>query len=172
MAFSMKSISTEKIIKIAGTGNLMKKSFCIIIFFLFFINTNLFSDETIEKKEALKLGTGFYYSLYKTRLIERDSFLEKKINSIVLADGIVKKSLNEKRYKNEFCIVVREPDSEKYRVKIDYYVFFKSLEDVKNFVSGMGFSFRGQMAGFTPVNSSRTHFIIDIIYESGTVTID
>ncbi len=151
----------------------MMKRFILIFIILFFaISTVLYSQQKEDKTDIVELNLGFYYRLYKTELIGRDDFLAEKIGRMIRADGIVKNRYTEKRYKNEVCIVVQEPESEKYSLKIDYYIFFKSMDEAENFIRGVNFSFTGQITGFTPVNSNRTHYIIDIVYQSGTISIE
>ncbi len=146
-------------------------SFCYVILFLLVFQLPIGAEDQNSAVDFV-MGRDLYLEMTRVKPLVRDDVLDKRIGSIVDGKGVVKSVIPEERYHCQVCVVLQDVESSRYGINLRYHLFFKSREEAQKAVAGMDMQFRGQLAGFTPLDSLRKAYIIDIIYESGTVGVE
>ena len=111
-------------------------------------------------------------SLYQTKPIIRDDFLEKRLNRIILTRGKIVSIDKSKRYKRRYRIVVTDLEARGLKLNVKYYVFIDNKESYSFLSKNSIFEFNGQFMAFTPLNSKRDSYIFDIVLEKGAIIIE
>ena len=141
------------------------------VLFLFF-SAPLSSDTAGETVKTIELNKNFYQGFYSLAPIEKDDFWKEKLNNIAQGKGVIFSVERMERYKKFFRIVVTDREAARYNLNIKYYIFAEKEESVALLVKDDVFEFRGQIIAYTPVNSTRTEYIIDMIFEKGAVSLE
>jgi len=147
-------------------NNIIKK--ILIIPFLIFVICGVSSG----KDEAVVLDSGFFKDFSGKQIIQRDDFLESLTNKIVIGRGIIKDISVKERYKKKYRIIIESSDSENYNQKIIFFVFLDNKNTVDLLSLNSKFEFKGQLMGYTPLDTKRSEYIIDIILMEGSTVID
>jgi len=122
--------------------------------------------------DTLYLDKKFFWKFSGTPLIEKDNFLEERMNRIVRGRAVIKSIDRVDRYRKQFRIELVDKAAERYKLTIKYYIFFDSEEYEKMLVEGEIIEFKGQFMAYTPVNNYRNSYIIDIVLEEGAIVIE
>lgn len=146
-------------------------SFCYIILILLICRLPISAEDQGAAPDFI-LGRDLYLEMTRVKPLVRDDVLDKRIGSIVDGKGVVRSVISEERYHCRVCLILQDVESSRYGINLRYHLFFKNREEAQKALPGMDMQFRGQIAGFTPLDSARKAYIIDIIYESGTVGVE
>ena len=146
-------------------GKMLKKYF-VMIFIIFFL-ASLKAEE-----QKVFFDKTFMRNLNSARTIERDSFFEKNLNSIIQARAVVMSLDKTTRYKRLFRLILEDKEAEAYKIKIIYNVFFNKEETRLILDTGDNFEFSGQLVSCAPLNTARTAYILDIVLQEGALLIE
>jgi len=146
--------------------NALKKT-CLIVFFIGF--TSLFH---LPAADRVFFDKNFMKSLSSTRVIERDSYFESRINSIVQARAAVVSFDKAGRYKRLFRLMLEDTEAPAYKLKIIYNVFLNKEDTLTLLTTGDDFEFSGQLISCAPLNTGRTAYVLDIVLEEGALLIE
>jgi len=149
----------------------MKKIFFVLVI-LFVFSVAFFIPAGAEQITVFKMDKKFFTDFSRIPALQKDSILEEKLNTVILSSGVVESIDRVQRYKNSIRIKIVNKSSRGTGVGFVYYIFVKSQDSIPLLVEGQIFEFTGQFMAYTPVNSKRTSYIIDIVFEKGTVLID
>ena len=145
----------------------------LLLFFIMFYNFLFiaFSQEAgvfqksvnIDKKEIIKI------SGYDP--IIRDRYFKKNLNKIIIARGYVE-SVGEKIFlKKQYCITIIDNTPSK-KIDLRYHVYTKNKDFLVLVKKGDLFEFKGQFVMYTPLNSKRNSYLIDVLLEEGAVIVE
>ena len=123
-------------------------------------------------KQSISLGRDLYLEVARTQPVIRDKLMESRLRSFVEGKGLIQSVINEDRYRCSKCLVVQDRESLKYGINLRYYVFLRNQDEEVKALPGMKIQFRGQYLAYTPVDSSKKTYILDIVYESGTIVVE
>lgn len=118
------------------------------------------------------LDKKFFADLQKLAPVLRDGFLDEKLNTIVQGRGLVKSIDKVQRYKKKFRIVMVDLEAERNNLKVLYYVYIDSKTSISMLKTEENLEFSGQLVAYTPVNSRRDSYILDIIFEKGAMLVE
>jgi len=139
---------------------------------LFFVSAvSAPGQDKVTLKPDLSLDRNLFLEIARTQPVLRDKLLESRLRSFVEGKGLIQAVIDEERYRCKKCLIVQDRESLKYGINLRYHIFIKDDEEAKA-QSGMTLQFRGQYMAYTPVDSSKKVYILDVIYESGTVVVD
>lgn len=119
--------------------------------------TPLFSDN------ELVMDSMFFKKFGSISAISRDDYLEGFINGIIIGRGRIISVTEKERYKKKFRILIESTDSVKYNQKFIFYVFLDNRDTADLLTTGTDFEFKGQFMGYTPLNTKRNAYIIDVV---------
>lgn len=117
-------------------------------------------------------GRDVYMEIAKTPPMARDRVWQDKLNRLAEGQGTVLSVVNEDRYHRGICVIVQDQAALRYGITIHYHLFLNNTEEAAKAVPGMTIRFTGQCAAYTRFDSSGRSWIIDIIYESGVISIE
>ncbi len=120
--------------------------------------------------EVKILGVEFYTALQNTDPVKRDFFLAENVNKIITGCGYVQSVENWDRYRRRYRIVINAKDIK--NLNLIYYVFTDNRDYLKILKKNDLFEFRGQLVIYTPLNSRRDSYILDVILEDGAVIVE
>lgn len=142
----------------------------VILILIIFIVPASSQDE--PAKQSIALDRDLFYEVARTKPMLRDKLFETRLRSFVNGKGIIQTIINEDRYHCTKCLVVQDKESLKYGINLRYYIFLRNQDEEAKVLPGMIIQFRGQCLAYTPVDSSKKTYILDIVYESGTVLVE
>ena len=148
-----------------GYGKMLKK--CFVTVFIIFFLASLKAEE-----QKVFFDKTFMRNLNSAKAIERDSFFEKNLNSIIQTRAVVVSLDKTARYKRLFRLVLEDKEAEAHKMKIIYNVFFNKEETRSILNAGDIFEFSGQLVSSAPLNTARTAYILDIILQEGALLIE
>jgi hypothetical protein len=110
----------------------------------------------------------FMKELSRVPAVSRDEMLEERLDSTIHFRGIVIAVDGTRRYNKNLRGIVRNDPTDKADLDMTYYVFFNS--DDSRLITGRGekIEFSGKFVTFTPVNTRRDSYILDIVFEKAT----
>jgi len=121
---------------------------------------------------GLEFEGPFFQRLMRTSPILRDRFIETHLNRLVSARGKVISVDKAELYNGKARIVLRDTAAAGYNITILYHVYLKDSDAAGALSAGDLFSFTGQFVAYTPLNSLRSGYIIDILFQTGSVTFE
>lgn len=130
------------------------------------------SDEGAVKQISLPLDKKFYTEFYRTPPVLRDDFLESKLNTIVIVRGMITSINKIQKFKKNFRIVMMDQEAERLNIRITYHVYIDSKHSISMLKEKENLEFSGQLIAYTPTNSKRDAYILDIIFEKGAMLVE
>jgi hypothetical protein len=118
------------------------------------------------------LDKKFFADFQKLAPVLRDGFLDEKLNTIMQGRGLVKSIDKVQRYKKKFRVVMVDLEAERNNLKVLYYVYIDSKTSISMLKTEENLEFSGQLVAYTPVNSRRDAYILDIIFEKGAMLVE
>jgi len=122
----------------------------------------LLSVPSLPQSE-LVMDSLFFKKFNSLQAISKDDYLEGFINGIVIGRGKIISITESDRYRKKFKVVIESSDSVKYNHKVIYYLFLENPDAIEVLTVGSDFEFKGQFMNYTPLNSKRTWYIIDVV---------
>lgn len=130
------------------------------------------SDAGAVKLISLPLDKKFYSEFYRTPPVLRDDFLESKLNTIVIGRGMITSIKKIQKFKKNYRIVMMDQEAERLNIRITYHVYIDSKHSISMLKDKESLEFSGQLIAYTPTNSKRDAYILDIIFEKGTMVLE
>ncbi|MBP7734683.1 MAG: hypothetical protein KA369_01795 [Spirochaetes bacterium] len=152
------------------TANILR--ICSALLLMTMAPIRLFPEEGAPQQKALPLDKKFFSEFQRTAPILRDDFLESRMNSIVLVRGLVTSIQKTTRLKKKYRVILTDPEAERLNVKIVYHVYIDSAVSISMLSENRNLEFSGQLIAYTPINSKRDSYILDILFEKGAVIIE
>ncbi len=118
------------------------------------------------------LDKKFFSDFQHTPPVLRDGFFNERLNSIVQGKGQVRSIDKVQRYKKKFRVVLVDLEAEKLNIKVLYYVYIDSKTSISMLKAEESLEFSGQLVAYTPVNSRRDTYILDVIFEKGAMLVE
>ncbi|HOP61838.1 MAG TPA: hypothetical protein PK358_15120 [Spirochaetota bacterium] len=143
----------------------MNRKYVVIIFILFMV-LPLFSQSEIV------MDRSFFSKFSRIRTISRDDYLEGYINGIVIGRGKITSITESSRYKKKFRVVVESTDSSRYNQRFTFFLFLDNRDTADLLTAGTDFEFKGQFMGYTPLNTRRNSYIIDVVLMDASTVIE
>ena len=140
------------------------------IILLFILSPFLYSKSAKVSDAPIILNKKYYYSLKRLPPIKRDAFFDEALNKIIQGKGYIESIEKFDRYKRQFRIVII--DSKAQNLNIRLYIFTNTEEYLQALKKGDVFQFKGQFVLYTPLNSRRDSYILDIILEDGSLLVE
>lgn len=128
--------------------------------------------EDEKDPDTLALDGKFFAEFAKMAPILRDNFLEDKINAIIQGRGLVRSIRKVERFKKNYRVVLVDQDAESMGLRFVYHVYIDSRHSIALLKEQERLEFSGQLAAWTPLNSRRDAYILDIIFEKGAVLVE
>ncbi len=145
---------------------------CSAILLLALLPIRLFPEDGASPHKQLPLDKKFFSEFQRTAPILRDDFLESRMNSIVLARGMVTSIQKNTRLKKKYRVILTDPEAERLNVKIIYHIYIDSTVSISMLSENRNLEFSGQLIAYTPLNSKRDAYILDILFEKGAIIIE
>ncbi len=114
----------------------------------------------------------FFKSFSKISSIIRDDYIEQQLNRIVIGRGIITEISEKERYKKKYRIVIESSDARQYGQKFLFYIFLDNRNTFDLLTKNSAFEFKGQLVGYTPLDTKRNEYILDIIFMDGSTIIE
>lgn len=118
------------------------------------------------------LDKKFFSEFLRLPPVLRDGYFDEKMNAIVQGRGLVKSIDKVQRYKKKFRVVLVDLDAERSNLKILYYIYIDSKTSISMLKTEENLEFSGQLVAYTPTNSRRDAYILDIIFEKGAMLVE
>ena len=138
----------------------------ILILLIFFIGSQSFSN---ANKKVIQLNREFYGDLIKSKALTRDILLNGMQGAVVQGRGYVESVDKTERYRRNYRIIAIDNDAQELNVRL--YIFTDNEDYLTLLKKGDSFDFTGQFVVFTPLNSRRDSYILDIILEDGALSV-
>lgn len=129
-------------------------------------------DEEAAKKDPRPLDKKFFAEFLRIPLILRDDFIESRMNTVVLARGLVTSIEKNIRLKKKYRVILADPEAERMNIRIVYHVYIDSTITISMLQENKNLEFSGQLIAYTPISSRRDAYILDILFEKGAVIIE
>jgi len=123
-------------------------------------------------ENELVMDKTFFKGFSVLNSLVRDEFIEKQMNRIVIGRGTIISISEQERYKKKYRIVVESSDAGEYGQRFRFYIFTDNKDTLDLLTLDSSFEFKGQLAGFTPLDTKRTQYILDIIFMDGSTIIE
>lgn len=132
----------------------------------------VWTEEETPVKAPLPLDIQFYAGLSRAPAILRDDYLKKRLNSIVLGRGVITSIIKTPGFKKNHRIDIIEREAERLGIRIIYRIHVDSGHTIAMMKENERLEFTGQLIGYTPTNSRRDAYILDILLEKGAMLIE
>lgn len=123
-------------------------------------------------ENELVLDKTFFKNFTVLNSLVRDEFIEKQMNRIVIGRGTIISITEQERYKKKYRIVVESSDAPEFGYRFRFYIFTDNKDTLDLLTLDSSFEFKGQLAGYTPLDTKRTHYILDILFMDGSTIIE
>lgn len=130
------------------------------------------SDEGTVQQTSLALDKKFYSEFYRTPPVLRDEFLEGRLNTIVTGRGLIISIKKIQKFKKNYRIVMIDREAEQQNIRITYHVYIDSSHSISMLKEKETLEFSGQLFAYTPANSRRDAYILDILFEKGAMVLE
>jgi hypothetical protein len=130
------------------------------------------SDEGTGQQKPLPLDKKFYSEFYRTPPVLRDEFFEGMLNSVVIGKGLITSIKKIQKFKKNYRIVMVDQEAERLNIRITYHVYIDSTHSISMLKEKESLEFSGQLFAYTPSNSKRDAYILDILFEKGTMVLE
>jgi hypothetical protein len=145
------------------------------LFFAAFMVTGLsieFSGDLSAREERALFNRAFFADLRRTPRIKRDLFLEERVNSLIVARGIIAGTSEKNAFGKRFRVVLKDPEAGALGISIVYHLYTDSLHSMEMLPEQRLFEFSGRLVAYTPTSTKRESYILDVIMEKGAVVIE
>ncbi|MBN2078225.1 MAG: hypothetical protein JW838_04625 [Spirochaetes bacterium] len=130
------------------------------------------AGEAPDEKARVLLDRSFYIALRRTPRIMRNSFLEKRLNALVVARGMVSATGENKLFDKRYRIILTDPEAESLGMRIVYHIYADRLDSIEMLSEHRLYEFSGRLVAYTPLSTKRESYILDVILEKGAVVIE
>ena len=120
----------------------------------------------------LPLDAPFYTAFSRTPAILRDDYLKARLSAVVLGRGLITSISRVPGFKKNFRIDMVDQEAERLGIRITYRVHVDSKHTISMLKEHERLEFTGQLIGYTPTNSRRDAYILDILLEKGAMLIE
>jgi hypothetical protein len=103
-------------------------------------------------------------------LISRDEFWKTKLNTLLEGKGKVVSVEERPQFRRKYRITLTGGIDSK--VALVYYIYTDNEEYTRLLVPGTFFGFKGQFVMFTPLNSKRNLYLLDLLLEDGAALVE
>ena len=107
-------------------------------------------------------------SCAKLDLISRDEFWKVKLNTLLEGKGKVVSVEERPQFRRKFRITLTGGNE----ISLVYYIYTDNEEYTKLLQPGTLFGFKGQFVMFTPLNSKRNLYLLDLLLEDGAALVE
>lgn len=114
----------------------------------------------------------FFSDFQRTPAVLRDGLFDERLNAIILGRGQVRSIDKVQRFKKKFRVVLVDLEAEKLNLKVLYYIYIDSKTSISLLKTEESLEFSGQLVAYTPVNSRRDAYILDVIFEKGAMLVE
>jgi hypothetical protein len=149
----------------------MRRLTCVCVFFLALAYGMNAYHVFAQKKPLLSMHKDLIDGVARLSPFARDPFWERNINRILYSKGYVESVKETTRYKRKYRIEVIDKNSSD-AFSIRYYVYTDNDEYVELLRKNVLFEFKGQFTVYTPLNSRRNAYILDVILEDGALLVE
>ncbi|HQF08742.1 MAG TPA: hypothetical protein PLM53_10695 [Spirochaetota bacterium] len=139
---------------------------------LAFFPARLFPEQETAKQNSLPLDKKFFVEFVRIPLIMRDDFIENRLNTVVLARGVVTSIEKNISLKKKYRVIIRDTEAERLNIKVTYHLYVDSTVTISMLQENKNLEFSGQLIAYTPTSSKRDAYILDIMFEKGAVIIE
>ncbi len=139
---------------------------------LVFFPAGLYPQQGAEKPNSLPLDKKFFTEFLRIPLIMRDDFIEKRMNTVVLARGVVASIEKNLSLKKKYRVILKDPEAERLNIRVTYHLYIDSTITISMLEENKNLEFSGQLIAYTPTSSRRDAYILDILFEKGAVIIE
>jgi hypothetical protein len=139
---------------------------------LAFLPARLYPEQEGAKQNSFPLDKKFFAEFARIPLIMRDDFIENRLNTVVLARGVVTSIEKNLRLKKKYRVILKDPEAERLNIKVAYHVYVDSTVTISMLQENKNLEFSGQLIAYTPTSSRRDAYILDILFEKGAVIIE
>jgi hypothetical protein len=153
-------------------GKMKKNAIIVIICLIAGLSVPAASEQEKAVQPSLVLDAQFYSGLMRTPPVLRDDFLKSRLNTVVLGRGLITSIVKTQRFKKNFRIDMIDSGAERLSVRITYHVYIDSKNTISMLKEKEILEFTGQLIGYTPTNSKRDAYILDILLEKGAMLIE
>jgi hypothetical protein len=155
---------------IGAEGGVMKRLMLLIC--LLSLAVPGLPDNGTGAKAPLPLDKKFYAELAKMPPVQRDDFWETKINAIVIVRGVIIAIDKTPRFKKNYRVILADQEADRQNIRVSYHLYIESKTTVSMLKEHEILEFSGQILAFTPTNSRRDGYIIDILFEKGATLVE
>ncbi|MDY6968357.1 MAG: hypothetical protein SVR08_06860 [Spirochaetota bacterium] len=141
-----------------------------VVILLFILSSFLYSEQLKESGNPIILNKEYYSSFKKLSPIKRDTFFDKTINNIIQGKGYIESVEEFGRYKRKYRIVLIAKEERNLNIRL--FIFTNTVEYLQALKKGDIFQFNGQFVLYTPLNSKRDSYILDIILKDGSLLVE
>ena len=141
----------------------------ILLTFTVFVFSSYASPEDKKNPSVIQLNQEFYANLLKSNALGRDKLLNNMNGLMVQGSGYVESVERVERYRRHFRISAIDSAAQDLNMRL--YIFVDNEEYLTLLKKGDLFDFKGQFVVFTPLNSRRDSYILDIILEEGALSV-
>jgi len=114
----------------------------------------------------------FFKKFNSLNSLVRDEFLDQHLNNIIIGRGVITEILEKERYKKQYRIIVESSDAAKFGQKFIFYIFTENRDTFDLLTKDSAFEFKGQFVGYTPLDTKRNAYILDVIFMDGSTIIE
>jgi len=139
----------------------------LIIIFSMTMNAALSGEDN-----EVVLDAAFFKNFSRTQIINRDELFANLTNKVVIGRGKITGISENERYKKKYRIIIESSDSGAYNQKIIFFVFLDNKDTVDLLSLNSKFEFKGPLMGYTPLNTKRSEYILDVIFTDGSTVIE
>jgi hypothetical protein len=118
------------------------------------------------------LDKKFFSDFQRTPAVLRDGFFDERMNAIVQGRGQVTSINKVQKYKKKFRVVLVDLEAEKLNLKVLYYIYIDSKTSISMLKTEESLEFSGQLVAYTPVNTRRDAYILDVLFEKGAMLVE
>jgi len=118
------------------------------------------------------LDASFFKNFVSVNSLVRDDYIEKRLNSIIIGRGIITDISENERYKKRFRIIVESSDAQAFGQKFYFYIFIDNRDTFDLLTKNSSFEFKGQLVGYTPLDTKRDEYILDVLFMDGSTIIE
>jgi hypothetical protein len=125
-----------------------------------------------QERAAFPLDGKFYSELSRTPAVLRDGAWSSRLNTVVMARGIITAVDTVKRFKKHYRVVLTDREAERVSLRIIYHLYIEDTNTVSMMKDNEILEFSGQVIAYTPLTSRRDAYIVDILFEKGATIIE
>lgn len=152
----------------------MKKITSTIFIFLIISSFAFSNSENSNDKTSLpplEISQKILAEVVREQPIARDSVWDKYFDRIIVARGYVQAVEKSQRYTKKYRIVMFD-DLNNRRLSLKFHVYTDSSEYMTLLSKGDLFEFKGQFVMYTPINTKKDAYVIDVVLQDGALVVE